>query len=97
MAGQPAMALGANSSLFKGPEPYVIKQSGAQETILIGCALPFEGSDQDSVGKAVHVALKMALQDLVPKMKPPVNVNLTCLNSRVRASSSRPHSLQHNT
>lgn len=82
MAGQPAMALGANSSLFKGPEPYVIKQSGAQETILIGCALPFEGSDQDSVGKAVHVALKMALQDLVPKMKPPVNVNLTCLNSR---------------
>jgi hypothetical protein len=72
-----------DSSLAQGPKSFLWESKGATRTILIGCAVPFEGSDQAVVGKAVHAAFKMALQELGPTLKLPVNVNLTCLNTKV--------------
>jgi hypothetical protein len=74
-----------DSSLAQGPKSLLFESKGATKTILIGCVMPFEGSDQAVVGKAVHAALKMALEDLGPTLKLPVNVNLTCLNTKVRS------------
>lgn len=34
--------------------------------------------------RGLHVAIKMALRDVGKLMKIPLNVNLTCLNSKVR-------------
>lgn len=76
---------GAAASLLKAPEPWLLKQAGAKDTIVVGCVLPFEGSDQDVVGKAVHAALKMALNDMAAQKPLPFNVNLTCYNTRVSA------------
>jgi hypothetical protein len=28
------------------PEPFILQQAGANRTILIGCALPFEGNQR---------------------------------------------------
>lgn len=68
---------------MQGPKPVVVEAKGATKTVLMGCVLPFEGSDQTPVGKAVHAALLMALKDLGPILKVPVNINLTCINSKV--------------
>lgn len=69
-------------STMQGPKSVLIEAKGATKTVLMGCVLPFEGSDQTPVGKAVHAALLMALRDLGPSLKIPVNINLTCLNTR---------------
>lgn len=63
------------------PAPFIFKQKGAIKTIMIGCSLPFEGSQQ-LAGEAVYSALKLAITDLAPKIIPNLNINLTCFNSR---------------
>jgi hypothetical protein len=74
-----------DAELQRGPKPWVLEVPGANKTLLLGCVLPFAGSDgQDVTGKAVHVAIKMALRDVGKLMRIPLNVNLTCLNSKVR-------------
>lgn len=82
---QVVVPMGASpaASTMQGPKSVLIESKGATKTVLMGCVLPFEGSDQTPVGKAVHAALVMALQDLGPTLKVPVNINLTCLNSKV--------------
>ncbi|KAF6261902.1 periplasmic binding protein-like I [Scenedesmus sp. NREL 46B-D3] len=57
------------------------RQAGAKSTMLIGCALPFEGN-QRVVGEAVFQAARMAVMDKAPALLPGVNVNLTCINSK---------------
>jgi hypothetical protein len=59
----------------------VFTQKDAKQQLLIGCSVPFEGSQQ-LVGQAVFSALKMAVTQLVPKELPGVNVNVTCINSK---------------
>jgi hypothetical protein len=74
----------ADAELQRGPKSWVLEVPGANRTLLLGCVLPFAGSDgQDVTGKAVHIAIKMALRDVAKLMKIPTNVNLTCLNSKV--------------
>jgi hypothetical protein len=66
---------------IKAPPPFLFTQKDAVKTLLIGCSVPFEGSQQ-LVGEAVLSAMKMAVKDLVPKELPGVNVNITCINSK---------------
>lgn len=82
-----------DAELQRGPKPWVLEMPGANRTLLLGCVLPFAGSDgQDVTGKAVHVAIKMALRDVAKLMKIPTNVNLTCLNSKVGSEGFKPTS-----
>jgi hypothetical protein len=64
------------------PKPYIFRVQGAKKTVQVGCILPFEG-DHAPVAKAVHQALQMALQDFGGSVKGPVNINLTCFNTKV--------------
>uniref|UniRef100_A0A383W2N6 Receptor ligand binding region domain-containing protein n=1 Tax=Tetradesmus obliquus TaxID=3088 RepID=A0A383W2N6_TETOB len=65
----------------KAPPPFLFTQKDAKQTLLIGCSVPFEGSQQ-LVGAAVLNAMKMAVTELVPKELPGVAVNITCINSK---------------
>jgi hypothetical protein len=65
----------------KAPPPWIFTQKDAKQMLLIGCSVPFEGSQQ-LVGSAVFSALKMAVTDLVPTELSGVNVNVTCINSK---------------
>lgn len=78
-------AVGRDSTANLDPPSYLWEAKGATQTVLMGCALPFEG-DHAIVGKAVHVALKMAIQDYGASLKVPVNINLTCFNTKVGAN-----------
>jgi hypothetical protein len=66
---------------IQAPPPFVFTQKDAKQKLLIGCSVPFEGSQQ-LVGQAVFSALKMAVTQLVPKELPGFNVNVTCINSK---------------
>lgn len=68
-------------STVKAPPPWVFNQTGATKQILVGCALPFEGS-QAVVGESAYEAAKMAIQQQAPKYVPGFNVNFTCVNSK---------------
>lgn len=75
------------TSALSGPQPYVFKQPGARQTIKIGCLLemPQEGQrPEDAFSSANFEAMKLALQDKLPPLKLPINVNLTCLYLNVR-------------
>lgn len=81
-AGAARPQIASNLSSLAGPEPIIFKTPGATKTILLGCLLPLSGTDQDISGNAVLQGAKLALQDLLPKLKLDVNVNLTCLNTK---------------
>lgn len=75
-------AVASDGSMDGSPKPYMFRTQGAKKTVQVGCILPFEG-DQAVVAKAVHQALQMALQDFGGSLKGPVNINLTCFNTKV--------------
>jgi hypothetical protein len=82
-ATRPQLApLDAANTTTKGPEPVIFSTPGATQTILIGCTLPLSG-DHELGGRAIMQAAQMAINDTLPALKLGVNVNLTCLNSRV--------------
>jgi hypothetical protein len=82
-AGTVLQSSDVNSASLRGPEPIIFNTPGAKKTVLIGCALPLEGTDHDVGGRAVLQGVKMAITDLLPELKLGINVNLTCLNSKV--------------
>lgn len=75
-----------------GPDPFVFNQPGAQLALSIGCLLgraasqPL-GDDGDELDMSFE-AMKLALRDFLPRMKPPVNVTLTCYNTHVSLAAS---------
>lgn len=92
-------ATGTTTPTSALPQPFIFKTPGAEQTLLIGCLLDLPTTDghgqttafyrQPTTVKeeslAVYEAFKMAIKDVVPtlKLKRPVNINLTCLNSMV--------------
>lgn len=75
------LVAGKNAGLVQAPKPWVLRQEGAAETILIGCILPFEG-DLRLAGNAVYHALKLAISEEAPTLLPDYNLNLTCINTK---------------
>jgi hypothetical protein len=86
VAGAPGSA--AKSGLV-GPKPFVLQQQGAVGTLSLGCLLTQEGKATvagQGVPDMAFEAMKLALQDIVPQIKPPMNATLTCFNAKVKAS-----------
>jgi hypothetical protein len=73
--------IGRQAAYVQAPQPWVLKQEGATDTIVIGCILPFEG-DLRLAGNAVYHALQLAVSEEAPTLLPGVNVNLTCVNTK---------------
>lgn len=79
-SGLPALA-GKHATHVQAPKPWVLRQEGATNTVLIGCILPFEG-DLRLAGNAVYHALKLAVSEEAPTLLPDYNINLTCVNTK---------------
>lgn len=73
--------IGRQAAYVQAPQPWVLKQEGATDTIVIGCILPFEG-DLRLAGNAVYHALQLAVSEEAPTLLPGINVNLTCVNTK---------------
>jgi hypothetical protein len=84
LSAQRKYALGPQTAVLSGLKaltPVLLKQPGAQKMLLVGCLLQQQVPTKG--GFATFEAMKLAVQDMLPQMKPPVNVNLTCFETQV--------------
>lgn len=70
-------ATAAARSGLTGPEPFLLTQPGANQTLHIGCLLVRQQLQQGGVNLA-HKAMKLSL----PKSKPAFNAKLTCYETQ---------------
>lgn len=76
-------ATAAARSGLTGPEPFLLRQPGAQQTLRIGCLLVRQQLQQGGTSLA-HEAMKLSLRDNLPKIMPAFNTTLTCYETQVR-------------